>query len=90
MISHRVVSTSNLVLLASADLVSLLGRTTAPAKTSTSATSLESAAKLVQTRLGASSALALMATLNSSHLHPTPLSPPTTPRRAAAPTRQTR
>ena len=68
MISHRVVSTSNLVLLASADLVSLLGRTTAPAKTSTSATSLESAVKLVQTRLGALSALALMVTLNSSHL----------------------
>ena len=68
MISHRVVSTSNLVLLASADLVSLLGRTTAPAKTSTSATSSESAAKLVQTRLEASYARALMATLNSSHL----------------------
>ena len=68
MISHRVVSTSNLVLLASADLVSLLGRTTAPAKTSTSVTSLASAAKLVQTRLGASSARALMATLNSNPL----------------------
>ena len=68
MISHRVVSTSNLVLLASADLVSLLVRTTAPVKTSTSVTSLESAAKLVQTRLEALSALALMATLNSNHL----------------------
>ena len=68
MTSHRAVCTSNLVLLASADLVSLLGRTTAPAKTSTSATSLESAVKLVQTRLEALSALALMATLNSSHL----------------------
>ena len=68
MISLRVVSTSNLVLLASADLVSLLGRTTAPVKTSTSATSLESAVKLVQTRLGALSALALMATLNSNPL----------------------
>ena len=68
MISHRVVSTSNLVLLASADLVLLLGRTTVPVKTSTSVTSLESAVKLVQTRLEALSALALMATLNSSHL----------------------
>ena len=67
MFSHRAVCTSNLVLLASADLVSLLGRTTAPVKTSTSATSLESAVKLVQTRLGASYALALITTLNSNH-----------------------
>ena len=66
--THRVVSTSNLVLLASAVPVSLSGMITAPVKTSTNVTSLESAVKLVQTRLGALSALALMATLNSSHL----------------------